>query len=317
MAPEETLALIADEDRAVVDAVAAEDRRVARGARFVASTLASGGRVLFLGTGTSGRLGVLEAAECPPTFGTDPQEIVALVAGGPNAVFRSREGAEDDAGAARRTVRAERVGRRDLLVGISASSVTPYVREGLAAGRARGAKSILVACGSRARGIADVVIAPQVGPEILAGSTRLKAGTATKLVLNRLTLLAMIRLGKLYGPFMVDLRLGSEKLLDRAVRMVSAIAGVSRRRARELLAACEGSVARAVVAGSGSVTAAEAKRLLEKHGHRLRDVLEEEFATTVSRKQRVKRKGAHVTVVAMHVLRLLWHGYLTVIRSAR
>src|SRR6267378_1552676 len=171
------------EDRRAVAAVGRVRREIAQAVHLVAGALRGGGRLVFVGAGTSGRLGVLEAAECPPTFGTPPRLVQAILAGGRGAVFRSREGAEDDAAAARRAVRA-RVRRGDVVVGISASGVTPFVSAALTAARRRGAKTGLVACNARRRGL---VIAPATGPEVLAGSTRLKAGTATKLVLNTLT----------------------------------------------------------------------------------------------------------------------------------
>ena len=237
MGEDAVLELLAKEDHRVVRAVAAESKRIRRAARAMANTLSSNGRVFYVGAGTSGRLGVLEASECPPTYGTAPSEIVAIMAGGNASVFRSKEGAEDDERAAAKALRSKRLKARDLVVGISASSVTPFVRGALSLARTRAAGTALVTCGPRLRGVADVVIAPKVGPEVLAGSTRMKAGTATKLVLNQMTLLAMIRLKKVYGPYMIDVRPTSAKLRDRAVRMVQALADVDRGEAEALLAA--------------------------------------------------------------------------------
>ena len=207
------------EDRRAVAAVGRAAPRIAAGVTLIARALAAGGRLFFVGAGTSGRLGVLEAAECPPTFGTPPRLVQAIMAGGRASVFRSREGAEDDGAAAARVVRA-RVRAGDVVVGVSASGVTPFVRAALETARGRRAATILVSCnpktGVRVR--ADVVIAPAPGPEVLAGSTRLKAGTATKLVLNTLTTAAMARLGKIYGNRMVDLQPRSRKLRERAAR---------------------------------------------------------------------------------------------------
>jgi N-acetylmuramic acid 6-phosphate etherase len=222
---------------------------VARAARLLAGTLEAGGDVVFAGAGTSGRLGVLEAAECPPTFGTGPRRIRAVIAGGSASVFRSREGAEDREGDGRREGR--RLRSRDLLIGVSASSVTPFVRGALEGARARGARTVLVTCspGRGLRGTADVVIAVPTGPEVLTGSTRLKAGSATKAVLNALTTAAMVRLGKVYQNLMVDLRPGSAKLVDRSRRIVAAAAGVAPAEARRLLRAAGGDVKTAVVMG--------------------------------------------------------------------
>jgi N-acetylmuramic acid 6-phosphate etherase len=207
---------------------------------------------------------VLEAAECPPTFGTDPSSIVALIAGGPRAVFRSAEGAEDLDGEGASFLRARRLSRKDVVVGISASSVTPFVRGALAFARRRGAATILVTCGSRPRGVASLVVSPDVGPEVLAGSTRLKAGTATKLVLNQITLLAMIRLKKVHGPYMVDVRPGSRKLRDRARRIVAALAGADRKSAETLLRRADGDVKLAVVMGALGLSSEEARRRLQR-----------------------------------------------------
>ena len=198
LSPVRVARLMNREDRRAVDAVGRVAPRIAAAVALITRALAAGGRLFFVGAGTSGRLGVLEAAECPPTFGTPPRLVQAIMAGGRGAVFRSREGAEDDAAAAARVVRA-RVRAGDVVVGVSASGVTPFVRAALAAAAARGAATILVACNPRTgvRVRADLVIAPAPGPEVLAGSTRLKAGTATKLVLNTLTTASMARLGKI------------------------------------------------------------------------------------------------------------------------
>jgi N-acetylmuramic acid 6-phosphate etherase len=258
------LALLSREDLRVAGAVRTEAARIERAAVAVAHALARGGRVFLVGAGTSGRLGVLEAAECPPTFGTEPDSIVALIAGGPRAVFRSVEGAEDREDEGTSLLRARRLSRKDVVVGISASSATPFVRGALVFARRRGAATVLVTCGARPRGIAAVVISPQVGPEVLAGSTRLKAGTATKLVLNRITLLAMIRLKKVHGPFMVDVRPGSRKLQDRAARIVEALAGANRANAERLLRRARGDVKLAVVMGALGLSAEKARIRLER-----------------------------------------------------
>jgi N-acetylmuramic acid 6-phosphate etherase len=243
--------------------------------------------VLFVGAGTSGRLGVLEAAECPPTFGTPRTLVQAIIAGGRGAVFRSREGAEDDAAAAGRAVRG-RVRAGDVVVGVSASGVTPFVRAGLAAARRAGAATILVACnpaagrgaggrtrGSRARrDVADLLVTPAPGPEVLAGSTRLKAGTATKLVLNMLTTAAMVRLGRVYGNRMIDVQPRSLKLRERAIRLVGDLAGVSPAAARRAFQAAGRQVRLAVVIARTGASPALARRVLARAGGSLRTALE-------------------------------------------
>jgi N-acetylmuramic acid 6-phosphate etherase len=267
---------------AVVDLLLAEDRRALEAARRVKSRVAraavraaecygAGGSIVFAGAGTSGRLGVIEAAECPPTFGTDPARIRAVIAGGPDAVFAAREGAEDDGTAGRRVVKGLR--RGDLLVGISASSVTPFVRAALQKARAQGASTVLVTCARRVpRTIADVVIAIDSGPEVLTGSTRLKAGSATKAVLNAITTAAMVRLGKTYENLMVDLRPGSAKLRDRSRRLVERLGEIDPAGAARLLDAASGETKTAIVMARLGLSASEARRRLNAAGGHLRQV---------------------------------------------
>jgi N-acetylmuramic acid 6-phosphate etherase len=230
--------------------------------------LTAGGRIVFLGAGTSGRLGVLEAAECPPTFGTDPDRIRAVMAGGRSALFEAAEGAEDRAQDGAREGR--RLRQRDLLVGISASSVTPFVRGALRAARGKGAATVLVTCAPAPglRRLADGVIAVRTGPEVLTGSTRLKAGSATKAVLNAITTAAMVRIGKAYENLMVDLRPTSAKLEDRMRRIVSEAARVPAREAGRLLASARGEVKTAILMGRLGLTPEEARRrLAAARGH--------------------------------------------------
>jgi N-acetylmuramic acid 6-phosphate etherase len=282
------LRLLSTEDRKVVAAVEVEGPRIARASRALARALSRGGRVFLAGAGTSGRLGVLEAAECPPTFGTEPDRIVGLIAGGNGAVFHAVEGAEDRNAEGVSLLRARRLRPEDMVVGISASSVTPFVRGALGFARARGASTVLVTCapGSRdLRGLADIVVAPRVGPEVLAGSTRMKAGTATKLVLNRMTLLAMIRLKKVFGPYMVELRPGSTKLRDRARRMIEALAAVDSERAIRLLAEAR-DVKTAAVMGRFGVSSWEARRILARKKGDLRAALSSGDARERSRPRR-------------------------------
>ena len=263
------------EDRVAVAAVGRVAPAIAAAVDTIVAALAAGGRLFFVGAGTSGRLGVLEAAECPPTFGTRPGLVQAIMAGGRRSVFRSREGAEDDARAAARTVRA-RVRRGDVVVGASASGVTPFVRAALATARRQGAATVLVQCSAvRGRVAAGVVIRPVPGPEVLAGSTRLKAGTATKLVLNTLTTASMARLGKIYGNRMIDLQPRSAKLRARAERLVAEIAGVRPARARRALRETRGRVRLAIVVARWNLPADAAARALRAAGGSLRSVLEQ------------------------------------------
>jgi len=234
------------EDARAVRAVARQLPQIARAVRLIARALRHGGRLIFVGAGTSGRLGVLEAAECPSTFHTKPPLVQAIIAGGERAVFRSREGAEDRRSDARATVR-RRVSRGDVVVGVSASGVTPFVDEALKVGRTRGARTILVTCHPRATMPADVRIALAVGPEVLAGSTRLKAGTATKLVLNMLTLGAMAQWGKTHGNLMVDVRPTSRKLRARALGIIQTVSRCSEQTAAASLRAARGRVPVAIL----------------------------------------------------------------------
>ena len=274
LSTEKVVALLLDEDRRALTAAARERVAIARAATLAARAFAAGGRIVFLGAGTSGRLGILEAAECPPTFGTDPDHIRGVMAGGRVAVFQAVEGAEDRGPDGAREAR--RLRRTDLLVGISASSVTPFVRGALRAARARRARTVLVTC-APARGLrrlADVVIAVRTGPEVLTGSTRLKAGSATKAVLNAITTAAMVRLGKTYENLMVDLRPTSAKLQDRMRRIVAAAGRVSEREAARRLAEAGGEVKTAIVAARRGVGPLEARRLLARARGHVRQALQ-------------------------------------------
>lgn len=271
----EIVALLLAEDRRGLERALDHTAGIALAADWVAETLEAGGDLLLAGAGTSGRLGILEAAECPPTFGTDPQRIRAAIAGGRDAVYRAVEGAEDseaDGDAAAGDLRAG-----DLLIAISASSVTPFARGALAGARRRGARSVLLTCAAIADGsLADLVLALDTGPEILTGSTRLKAGSATKAALNAITTAAMVRLGKVFENLMVDLRPGSRKLADRALRIVAAAGGVSPERAAQVLTACDGEVKTAIVAARAGVSPATARGLLARARGRVRDALAED-----------------------------------------
>ncbi len=260
--------MIVNEDRKVVAAVQREKERIAHGVEIITQALRKGGRINFVGAGTSGRLGVVEAAEMPPTFGTSPTLVQALMAGGQEAVFRAKEGVEDNYEEGARSIGRLRLGRKDVVIGVSASGMTPFVRGGLTRARKAGAKIIFVTCwpGSELQNFVDLQIAPAVGPEIIAGSTRLKAGTATKLVLNMLTTISMIKVGKTYGNLMVDVQTGSEKLKDRARRIVMIIAGIDYEAADALLKRAKWNVKIAVVMERAGLTIVQAQRRLKKSG---------------------------------------------------
>src|SRR5204863_1343211 len=214
-----------------------EHERIAVGVEMVASALRKEGRLIFVGAGTSGRLGILESAEMPPTFSTDPTLVQAIMAGGRGAIFAAKEGVEDNYEEGARSIMRLRPAKRDVVIGVSASGMTPFVRGALTRARRAGARIIFVTCDphSELQTFVDLTIAPAVGPEVIAGSTRLKAGTATKLVLNMLTTAAMIRIGKTYGNLMVDVQMGSEKLRDRARRIIVIVTGLDYEEADKLL----------------------------------------------------------------------------------
>lgn len=272
----EIVDLIGAEDASVPAAVAAARTDIARSVDLIEAGFRAGGRLLYVGAGTSGRLGVLDAAECPPTFGTPPDMVVGIIAGGLPALVRSIEGAEDDVNAGIGEMDARRVGEKDVVVGIAASGTTPFVRAALSRAQTLGARTVLVSCSeppALLRETCDVCVTVLVGPEIVTGSTRMKAGTATKLVLNTLTTGAMIRLGKTYGNLMVDLRAWNDKLVDRSERIVMETTGLDRERAREVLEASDGQVKTAIVMARRGVSRDEADRLLAEHQGRLRVVV--------------------------------------------
>ena len=272
----EIVDLIGAEDAGVPAAVAKARAEIAGAIELIEGAFRSGGRLIYVGAGTSGRLGVLDAAECPPTFGTPPEMVVGLIAGGAPALVRSIEGAEDDTAAAERELNALRVARTDVVVGIAASGTTPYVGAALARAQALGARTVFLSCSEPPTGLrqsCDICITVLVGPEIVTGSTRMKAGTATKLVLNTLTTGAMIRIGKTYGNLMVDLRAWNDKLVDRSQRIVMEAAGVDRSAARSAIEAADGSVKTAIVMARRGVARGEAERLLSEHAGRLRAIV--------------------------------------------
>jgi N-acetylmuramic acid 6-phosphate etherase len=274
--PREIVALINQEDRVVADAVAEQGDAIARAVELAEAAFRAGGRLFYVGAGTSGRLGVLDASECPPTFGVPPDMVQGIIAGGPPALTRSQEGAEDDRAAGAAAMDARGVTALDLVIGIAASGTTPYVHAALDRAHTLGARTAIIACSpppDAVLALVDVAMLPIVGPEVVTGSTRMKAGTATKLVLNTITTGAMIRLGKTYGNLMVDLRASNAKLTDRAERIVMEVCNVPREQARALLADADGRVKTAIVMALRGVSRAEAEALLDAAGGVIRRVL--------------------------------------------
>ena len=271
--------LMLNEDRKMLAAVQREKDRIALGADIIAASLRQGGRIVFVGAGTSGRLGVLESAEMPPTFGTDPTLVQAVIAGGRGATFRAKEGIEDNYEEGARAVTRLRPSRKDAVIGVSASGMTPFVRGALTRARKAGSKVMFITCDPRSelQTFVDLTIALAVGPEIIAGSTRLKAGTATKMVLNMLTTTAMIRIGKTYGNLMVDVRTGSEKLKDRARRIVNIVTGLEYDDADRLLARARWNVKAAVVMQKAGLTYPKALSRLRRANGLVREALGEDI----------------------------------------
>src|SRR5437868_11953857 len=248
--PLEIVDLINAEDQRVPDAVATQREQIARAIELAEATFRRGGRLFYVGAGTSGRLGVLDASECPPTFGTDPEMVQGIIAGGLPALTRAQEGAEDVVENGARAMDEHGVNEKDFVIGIAASGTTPYVRSALERAMALGASTGIVASSPPPADLVasvDVTMLPIVGPEVVTGSTRMKAGTATKLVLNTITTGAMIRLGKTFGNLMVDMRATNDKLKDRSERIVMEIASLDRDAARAVLKQAGGVVKTAIV----------------------------------------------------------------------
>lgn len=271
----DAVALMNQQDRRAVEAVAKEQANITRAIELVVGSFRQGGRLIYAGAGTSGRLGVLDASECPPTFRTDPEMVQGLIAGGPEAMFRAKEGAEDSAEQGASDIEAKAVTSKDAVMGIATGGTTPYVHGVLRRARELGAKTLFLSCVQTFAGepAADVIIRTLTGPEVLTGSTRLKAGTATKLVLNTITTVAMVQLGKVYENLMVDLRASNQKLRDRAARIVSTLTGASREEAMSALDRCDGHVKPAVVMIKRRVGPDEARTLLSRADGRLRAAL--------------------------------------------
>jgi N-acetylmuramic acid 6-phosphate etherase len=267
--------LMNQQDRRAVEAVASEQASLARAIELVVGSFRSGGRLIYAGAGTSGRLGVLDASECPPTFRTDPEMVQGLIAGGPDAMFRAKEGAEDSPEQGARDIEAIQVAASDTVMGIATGGTTPYVHGVLRRAGELGAKTIFLSCVQPFPGEprADVVIRPLTGPEVLTGSTRLKAGTATKLVLNTITTIAMVQIGKVYENLMVDLRASNQKLRDRAARIVCTLTHASRDEALTALDQADGHVKLAIVMIMKRTSADDARALLQSTQGHLRTAL--------------------------------------------
>ena len=273
--PLEIVDLINAEDRTVAEAVATQRHAIARAIEIAEKSFRAGGRLFYVGAGTSGRLGVLDASECPPTFGVDPERVQGIIAGGLPALTTAQEGAEDSPQAAQEDIAARFVGANDFVIGIAASGTTPYVRAALDEAMKRQAATGIIACSPPHDDLlqrVSVAILPITGPEAVTGSTRMKAGTATKLVLNTITTGMMIRMGKTFGNLMVDLRATNNKLRDRSERILIEACGVDRERARELLRQADGRVKLAIVMQKLGVDRKAAERALEEGGGVIRRV---------------------------------------------
>ena len=269
LSPLELVDLINSEDATVAEAVGSQRLAIARAIELVVDAFQGGGRLIYVGAGTSGRLGVLDATEMPPTFGTDPEMVQGIIAGGREALVRSQEGAEDRPEDGAAEIDRLGVGTKDFVMGIATSGTTPFVHGALARARERGARTGFLLCTSPSPELLethDVVIAPLVGAEVVTGSTRMKAGTATKMVLNTITTGAMVMTGKIFGNLMVDLQSTCEKLQDRGQRILMTILDVDRSRASELLEAAGGRVKTALVMERLGTGVEEAGCLLEEAG---------------------------------------------------
>ena len=279
LSADEVVEVMMNEDRKMLAAVQRERERIAVGIEMLATALRKGGRVVFVGAGTSGRLGVLESAEMPPTFSTDPKLVQAIMAGGQSAIFATKEGVEDNYEEGARSVMRLSPGKKDVVIGVSASGMTKFVRGALTRARRAGARIIFVTCdpGNELQMFVDLTISPGVGAEVIAGSTRLKAGTATKLVLNMLTTGAMIRIGKTYGNLMVDVQTGSEKLKDRARRIVNIVTGLEYDDADKLLKKAHWNVKAAIVMQKTGLPYPKALSRLRKAHDSMREALGEDI----------------------------------------
>jgi N-acetylmuramic acid 6-phosphate etherase len=272
---EQVLRIINADDEKVARAVAREIPRISEAVDAIVAAIRRGGRLFYIGAGTSGRLGVLDAAECPPTFNIPPDLVQGIIAGGEAALARATEATEDDPATGARNLKAHGFSTNDILVGIAASGRTPYVLGAIAAARELGALTVGISCTENSELVraVEIPITLLPGPEIIAGSTRLKAGTATKLVLNMLTTAAMIRLGHVYGNLMVNVQPKNTKLADRARRIISRAAGVDAKRAAELLDSAGGVVKTAIVMANLGISREEAEKKLDSCGGRVSEAL--------------------------------------------
>jgi N-acetylmuramic acid 6-phosphate etherase len=278
LGPAEIVEGMLSEDRKMLAAVQREKDRIAVGVEIITQVLRKGGRIIFVGAGTSGRLGVLESAEMPPTFGTSPDLVLAIMAGGKRAILRAKEGVEDNHEEGARSINRLRPTKKDVVIGVSASGMTQFVRGALTRARRAGSKIIFVTCDPRTelQTFVDLTIAPAVGPEVIAGSTRLKAGTATKMVLNMLTTASMVRIGKTYGNLMVDVQMGSEKLRDRARRIIMIVTGLDCDEADKVLRRAHWNVKAAIVMQKGGLTYPQALARLRRAHDFVRDAIGED-----------------------------------------
>jgi len=280
----EILRIISDEDQKVAGAVEKETPFIAQAIQIVVAALRQGGRLIYAGAGTSGRLGVLDAVECPPTFGTDPKAIQGMIAGGEKAMFKAQEGAEDKEENGARDVNQRNIGPTDVLCGIAASLRTPYVVGAVKRAKERGAKTLYITTNPRETlysqkftalaSAIDIAICPEIGPEVIMGSTRMKSGTAQKLVLNMITTTAMVRMGKVYENMMIDLQMTNLKLKERAKRVVMTITGIEYDEAAVYLQKAGGHVKTALVMIKANVGREEAERRLNKAGGFVREAIE-------------------------------------------
>lgn len=270
--------LINEEDQKVALAVGEEAEHIAVAVDIIAAQLSQGGRLVYIGCGTSGRLGVLDAVECPPTYSTDPDEVIGLIAGGNDAIFRAKEGAEDDAGQGEADLKKINFSSRDVLVGIAASGRTPYVLGAMEYARKQGAHVIGISCssGSPVEQAAEIAITPIPGPEVVTGSTRMKSGTAQKMVLNMLSTGAMIKLGKVYGNLMVDVKPSNEKLVERCKRIVCQATGANYETATRALEECGFRAKVAIVMLRTGSDARKAEQLLAQHEDRVASAIGED-----------------------------------------
>ena len=267
--------LINTEDRLVAPAVGKEYKQIAAAVDMIVKRFKRNGRLFYVGAGTSGRLGVLDASECPPTFGVSPLLVQGIIAGGKKALVRAIEGAEDKINDGIKVINKHKISAKDVVVGIAACGLTPFVRAALKEAMKKGAGTIFITCAPEAvEDIpAQIIINPVVGPEVITGSTRMKAGTATKLVLNTITTTAMIKTGKVYGNLMVDLKATNNKLRDRSIRIVSEMTGLSRTKAANLLKEAKGKVKAAIVMYFRKVNLKQAEDILDNCGQSLRKAI--------------------------------------------